>query len=645
MSTFTTRARMLCLGLLVTCACKNTDTPPVARPTTSIIDIHTHLGGVETWPGKTPDFDEILAAMRDRNVELVVDFKAPGNSLDNGVYGDRVSKRIASYPDTSRFKLFANVPMTAADDVFLGESRADYPQWIAGILEDAVRRGTVGLKIKTQAGVGDVNYWVVDRQGTLVPFDSPAFDPLWETAARLRVPVLLHLAGAYKAEHQEPKGDKRSVRWEMLMLERERVLRRHPRLLMIGAHWGSTGDDPGYLDEMLRRYPNFFAEGGAHDAKDQFATLDSASVRMFEEFQDQLLFGTDYMENTFRWLKSYHQRLDMFLPYTERWPLSDSVRAKYYHGNARRLLRRVGANTAPVAHAGFPVTQATGWPVTLDGTGSYDLDGDSLRYAWRQVAGPPAAIEAATSSRSRFVPQREGEYTFELTVSDDSGSRDTHMVRVNVLTQQYAFATSAGSVVIEAEHFHRNIPRHGRSWTPGRERAGFSGDGYLRSELSAAAGTPATEIPPNAFRERAAEVQYAVWFDTPGTYVVHVRGLAGDTLPNGVNVGLDNEESRLTDHVGPFSTSDWRWTHETQEWDQQFDLLARNLAVLNVAEPGLHLVNVWMRRGGFLLDKLMLTREVHSQVSFPLALPGDGAGPAESARRALGGGSGPAPQR
>ena len=410
------------LALLLVVACRDSSPSAVPRPSVSIIDIHTHLGGVETWPGSRPDFDEITAAMRDRNVELVVDFKAPGNSLDDGIYGERVSQRIASYPDTSRFKVFANVPMTAADDVFLAESRADYPQWIARILEDAVRRGAAGLKIKTQAGVGDVNYWMVDKHGVLVPFDSPKLDPLWEAAARLRVPVLLHLGGAYKAEHQEPKGDKRSVRWEMLMLERERVLRRHPRLLMIGAHWASTGDDPAYLDEMLRRYPNFFAEGGAHDAKDQFATLDSASLRMFDEFQDRVLFGTDYMENTFRWLKSYHQRLDMFLPWTEKWPLSDSVRAKYYHGNARRLLHRTGANSAPMANAGFTTTRFSRAEVMLDGSGSYDVDGDTLTFRWRQSNGPPVSLRDSMTARPRFSPSLVGEYTFELAVRVPSGA-------------------------------------------------------------------------------------------------------------------------------------------------------------------------------------------------------------------------------
>ena len=90
--------------------------------------------------------------MNDMRVELVVDFKAPDHSLTNGIFGDRVSQRIALYPDTARFKLFANVPIDNDDDVFVGSQRADYPTWIAGLLEDAVRRGAVGLKIKDQAG-------------------------------------------------------------------------------------------------------------------------------------------------------------------------------------------------------------------------------------------------------------------------------------------------------------------------------------------------------------------------------------------------------------------------------------------------------------------------------------------------------------
>ena len=137
--------------------------------------------------------------MREMRVEAVVDFKAPDNSLRNGIFGERVTQRLALYPDTSRFKLFANVPIDDGNSVFLGSSRPDYAPWVASLLEDAVRRGAAGLKIKDQAGEGNgVNYWTRDSSGTLVPFDSPVFDSLWGTAERLGVPVMLHLGGAYQ---------------------------------------------------------------------------------------------------------------------------------------------------------------------------------------------------------------------------------------------------------------------------------------------------------------------------------------------------------------------------------------------------------------------------------------------------------------
>ena len=136
-------------------ACRDVAPPHAPPPRFSIIDIHTHLGGVDTWPGKRPDFDELTRTMDEMRVELVVDFKAPDHSLENAVFGERVSQRIALYPDTARFKLFANIPIDDDENVFLGSRRADYPTWVAGILEDAVRRGAVGLKIKDQAGAGN----------------------------------------------------------------------------------------------------------------------------------------------------------------------------------------------------------------------------------------------------------------------------------------------------------------------------------------------------------------------------------------------------------------------------------------------------------------------------------------------------------
>jgi predicted TIM-barrel fold metal-dependent hydrolase len=613
---------------LIGAGCRDVAPPHAPPPRFSVIDIHTHLGGVETWPGQRPNFDELTKTMQEMHVELVVDFKAPDNSLENGIFGDRVTERIAIYPDTSKFKLFANVPIDDDNDRFVGDERADYPTWIAGLLEDAVRRGASGLKIKDQAGAGKYSYWTKDSSGTLVPFDTQAFDPLWATAERLNVPVIVHLAGAYKGEHQAPNGANKDVRWEMLMLQRERVLRKHPRLKLIAAHWAGTAGDRTYLDELLEKYPNMYTEGGAHQPKVEFAELDSAELRFFLQYQDQVMFGTDYMEKTFRWLKSYRQRLDMFLPFTEKWPLPDSVMAKYYHGNARRLLKRANANVTPVAHPGFTSTHFAGDSVTLDGSASYGAPNQPLRFQWRQVEGPPVRLSSDTAARPRFVAAATGDLAFRLVVRDDSASSRPRTVRVNVVPADSMFVEDSGRVTIEAEHFAASDARGGQSWSVTREQSGYTGGGYVI--VSPPNGK---SVEPGQLRQNAPGLRYTIWVQQPGTYVVYARGSARDSARATIHFGLDNEEARLADRVGKFPVGRWGWARDAFEWDEQFQMTDTTLAVLNVVEPGPHVLNVWMHHDDVMLDRIMLVRAAYSEVSKPLFDPAATEGPPESVRR------------
>lgn len=79
-------------------------------------------------------------------------------------------------------------------------------------------------------------------------------------------------------------------------------------------------------------------------------------------------------------------------------------------------------NHAPVADAGAAQVVAEGSPVTLDGSASYDVDGDTLVYAWIQTAGPPVTLSdagAATPSFvAPFVSSGSVVLSFSLTVSD-----------------------------------------------------------------------------------------------------------------------------------------------------------------------------------------------------------------------------------
>ena len=54
----------------------------------------------------------------------------------------------------------------------------------------------------------------------------------------------------------------------------------------------------------------------------------------------------------------------------------------------------------------------------LDGSSSYDTDGDVLQYRWKQISGLQVILENENEVIASFVAESEGFYEFELTVSD-----------------------------------------------------------------------------------------------------------------------------------------------------------------------------------------------------------------------------------
>jgi hypothetical protein len=81
------------------------------------------------------------------------------------------------------------------------------------------------------------------------------------------------------------------------------------------------------------------------------------------------------------------------------------------------------ANLAPVASAGGGLNVYVGTTVTLNGTGSYDPNGDSLLYAWAFVskpAGSSASLTGATNARPSFLADVAGSYVIALAVGDGS---------------------------------------------------------------------------------------------------------------------------------------------------------------------------------------------------------------------------------
>lgn len=90
-------------------------------------------------------------------------------------------------------------------------------------------------------------------------------------------------------------------------------------------------------------------------------------------------------------------------------------------------------NVVPVADAGAPIaiTLPTN-TVTLTGTGT-DSDGTIVAYLWSQVSGPAATVIVNPGSPSTAVNGLvQGNYVFQLMVTDDDGATGVDTVSVSV---------------------------------------------------------------------------------------------------------------------------------------------------------------------------------------------------------------------
>lgn len=95
------------------------------------------------------------------------------------------------------------------------------------------------------------------------------------------------------------------------------------------------------------------------------------------------------------------------------------------------------ANWAPFPDSGPSQSFALGKTATLDGTGSYDIEGDPLSYRWSVVSAPDGSTARIMNPQSvtpTFTPDVAGTYRLQLLVDDRASSdvREPDTVEIRV---------------------------------------------------------------------------------------------------------------------------------------------------------------------------------------------------------------------
>ena len=208
-------------------------------------------------------------------------------------------------------------------------------------------------------------------------------------------------------------------------------------------------------------------------------------------------------------------------------------------------------------------------------------------------------------------------YAYRVTMRDVNGNQTKPSEPVQVTWKEpEAFVQGGnGLVVMEAEHFHHNVPgASGHAWKPARKPGGFTGEGAM-----AALPDKGGQNDGN-FSGLSPRLDYTVRFARKARHWLWVRTHAHHYTADSLHAGLGLKEQDWGRNIGTPWGSGYQWARS-----KPFD----------VPEPGIHRLSLWMREDGLIIDRLLLTTDGGYKPSDQLDKDKNpiGEGPPESQRR------------
>ncbi|NOG85309.1 MAG: amidohydrolase [Planctomycetes bacterium] len=318
--------------------------PTPCKPKYPIIDVHTHFSNA-----LSPAF--LIEKMDALGIKAIINL--------SGGYGVKLEEMLEkfSHYNPDRLIIFCNLDFSKIDD-------PDFSEQMVESLRAAHAKGAKGLKIFKTLGLT-----VKDKTGQIVAIDDVRFDPIWDKAGELGMPVLIHSADPVAFFKPTDRFNERLMQlkrhpdWsfsgadfperETIIAQRNRVIARHPHTLFIGAHVGNSAEDLMMIGRLLDSYPNLYVDVAGRVA--ELGRQPYTARKFLIKYQDRVLFGTDRYPGKavqprykiyYRFFQTddeYFNYYDHPFPPTGEWKiyglfLPDTVLEKIYFKNAERVL-------------------------------------------------------------------------------------------------------------------------------------------------------------------------------------------------------------------------------------------------------------------------------------------------------------------
>jgi|GEM_PF-292588 len=308
----------------------------------------------------------------DVHTHVLLSFKAPGlylKLLDQAGVAVLVDSPLATFTQQTKDTYLKMEKLHP--DRFITYGTIDFSnRYQDGFSDAAIAKLETDVKTMGIAGVGETHDKGAGVYGHALRPDARGrvhvndkrIMPIWRAAARLKLPILFHIAepiGNYAlyGEHPLERWGNVSRKYNLwgtsvlsrdeMMLRRNSLMQDIPDLVIIGAHMGSLEDDLQRLGDTFDKYPNFYVEiGQRHLTLGQQPNL---ARKLFIKYQDRILFGQDGVQtlDTYRKHFRFLETDDDLISFSNRRPpvhglnLPDEVLRKVYYGNAAKLMPKV----------------------------------------------------------------------------------------------------------------------------------------------------------------------------------------------------------------------------------------------------------------------------------------------------------------